>query len=453
MPTRTIVAHLDQPDPGILDRTLKIQKVCLACAVLPGVAALLAWAVPAVRSSLPNGLVMPVSAALVSLVCAASLATTLTSASRKRGMQLHLWLAGTAVVLGVMALGTGSATPLADLFSIAARPAEAGSMAIQVSAGFTVLGLLLFFMNAKRGVASYFADGLVLILFLLLLLLVSRYLFEALNIFDTTVLEPSRPVTLATFALLSVATFLSRAHYGSFDVLLGGGLSGRIARNLMILPFLMPFLREAGRERLLRSDLVPEHGAAAFLASASAIMLLAVLVIIARYIRRMERSIRDLSLRDELTGVYNLRGFNLLADQALRLAQRSSQPFSLLFVDVDDLKQINDNLGHGVGSNLLVGTADLIKASFRETDVVGRIGGDEFAVAGQLTHAAIVEAAERLEAQASLTRASASDTMPISLSIGYVTAGADSEQTLDELLEKADAIMYNQKRRKKLQLC
>jgi diguanylate cyclase (GGDEF)-like protein len=101
------------------------------------------------------------------------------------------------------------------------------------------------------------------------------------------------------------------------------------------------------------------------------------------YIKGMENEIHDLSLRDELTGLYNLRGFKILAVQALRLAQRSNAPFSVLFIDLDDLKRINDFHGHGVGSAALNETGELIKTTFRETDVIGRVGGDEFAVAGQ----------------------------------------------------------------------
>lgn len=455
MTTRYTVAQFEQPESTVLDRVHRIQKACLASTIMLSIFALLAWAFPAVCSWIPAGGIMPVSGALISLACAASLATALSARGRTTGRLVHLWLASAAVAMAVVAAAVGSATghPLSDFFSLADHAARPGAITVQVAAAFASLGLVLLLMSAERGLASYSADALVLILFLLLFFLVSRDFFEASHVFAVHMLDTTRPATLAALALLSVATFLSRARHGAFDILLGRGVSSRIARSLMILPILLPFLREAGRARLVRSHLIPEHGAAAFLASASAIVLLAVLVAITRYIRRMERSIRNLSLRDELTGLYNLRGFRLLAEQALRQAQRSNQPFSLLFIDVDDLKQINDSLGHSAGSSLLVETAEFLKASFRESDVIGRIGGDEFAVAGQLSHNAISEAAERLEAQAYLSRSKGSQNLPISLSIGYVTANPGSSESLDELLEKADAAMYSQKRRKKLQLC
>ena len=161
----------------------------------------------------------------------------------------------------------------------------------------------------------------------------------------------------------------------------------------------------------------------------------------------MEEEIQGLSLRDELTGLYNLRGFRILADQALRLATRSGTPFSVLFVDVDRLKQINDSLGHAAGSALLVETAELLTTSFRESDVIARIGGDEFAVAGQFSAAGIRVAAQRLEEQAMATDVQSTGGKPLSLSVGYAT-NDHRRLSLQDLLDEADTTMYDQKSRK-----
>ena len=105
-----------------------------------------------------------------------------------------------------------------------------------------------------------------------------------------------------------------------------------------------------------------------------------------------------LTLRDELTGLYNLRGFHLLADQAPRLAQRSNLPFSVMYIDLDNLKHTNDTLGHEAGSAFLAETSEILRNTFRETDVLGRIGGDEFAIAGHFNTASVFMATQRLEA-------------------------------------------------------
>ncbi|MFP5235881.1 MAG: diguanylate cyclase [Acidobacteriota bacterium] len=415
---------------------------------------LMAWAAPGLRHWLPAWIIMSPSAALVSLACAACLALSLSPAARD-GYSLRDWVAVAAVALGVTAwIAAGGIAALPRLFSLDDYPAlRPGEMTIQFAAAFLLLGLLLVFLTADRGIASHAADIVLGILIVETLFLAARYTFQVTHMFGVSVLDPTPPATLFELLLLTLIAGLARARHGFFDILLGAGMGGRIARPLTIAVILVPFSREAMRERLIHVHLVPEHGAAAFLAALTSLVGLILVVMVSRYIGRMEASIRHLSLRDELTGLYNLRGFRLLADQALRMAQRSNLPFSLLFIDVDDLKQINDTMGHSVGSAMLAETAELLKTSVREADVVGRIGGDEFAIAGQFTQQTIVEAAVRLEAQALMTRSEASQSLPISLSIGYVTAQPGAQETLEQLLEAADAVMYNQKRRKKLQVC
>jgi diguanylate cyclase (GGDEF)-like protein len=178
---------------------------------------------------------------------------------------------------------------------------------------------------------------------------------------------------------------------------------------------------------------------------------LVLLLFLAWWINGMEMEIHDLSLRDALTGLHNLRGFSLLAEQALRLAYRSQLPFSVLYIDLDNLKQINDSMGHDTGSSFLAETGKLLKATFRETDVLGRIGGDEFAVAGHFSPAAIAIAAERLRAASALKNAETDRRHPLSFSIGYATATEHARESLKDLLTAADAAMYEEKRSKKVE--
>ena len=163
----------------------------------------------------------------------------------------------------------------------------------------------------------------------------------------------------------------------------------------------------------------------------------------------MESEIHALSLRDELTGLSNLRGFRLLAEQALRMSRRSHVPFSLLFIDLDNLKEINDSFGHTVGSSILSDTGKILLATFRESDVLGRVGGDEFAVAGNFSQAAITVAIHRLRDSVAQRNGRAGQEPYLNLSLGHITCEPDSQETLDELLEKADFSMYEEKRRKK----
>ena len=96
--------------------------------------------------------------------------------------------------------------------------------------------------------------------------------------------------------------------------------------------------------------------------------------------KRMEEEIRSLSLTDELTGLYNRRGFTLLAEQEVKLAHRMNRTMLLFFCDVDNLKGINDTHGHAQGDLALKEVSAILKETFREADILARLGGDEFVV-------------------------------------------------------------------------
>ncbi|MEJ2323606.1 MAG: GGDEF domain-containing protein, partial [Nitrospirota bacterium] len=89
---------------------------------------------------------------------------------------------------------------------------------------------------------------------------------------------------------------------------------------------------------------------------------------------------RSLSLTDELTGLSNRRGFFNLVDQLLKMAKRMNTVIYMLYADLDSLKSINDVYGHHEGDNILKDVAHILKTTYRESDIVARIGGDEFVV-------------------------------------------------------------------------
>ena len=161
---------------------------------------------------------------------------------------------------------------------------------------------------------------------------------------------------------------------------------------------------------------------------------------------RLLEQIRTLSLLDDLTGLYNRRGFFTLAEQQMNVVVRTRQPLVLLFADLDAMKQINDQWGHKAGDQALRETAALLRRTFRKTDVIARMGGDEFAVlaidaeptVGNLLLGRLRVALEE--------RNSARDLRyPLSISSGYVSYDPRQERSLDELLAEADALMYQQK--------
>lgn len=167
--------------------------------------------------------------------------------------------------------------------------------------------------------------------------------------------------------------------------------------------------------------------------------------------KRMEEEIKDLSITDYLTGLHNRRGFMTLADRELKLQERTKSGLLLLFADVDNMKSINDNFGHEKGDQALVEIAAIFKKVFRKSDIIARVGGDEFAVLGI---GAASKDFDTFQSQLNqhLDRYNAIENRDykLAVSMGMAYKDPDNICTLDELISKADELMYEQKRSKRL---
>ncbi len=162
----------------------------------------------------------------------------------------------------------------------------------------------------------------------------------------------------------------------------------------------------------------------------------------------LQAELGNLALTDELTGLYNRRGFMALAERQLKLGRRSGRGMLLFMMDLDRLKQINDSLGHFEGDRALRHTAYALEETFRDSDVVARLGGDEFAVLA-------IEATGRSEATIKTRlfeclKAINPDQSryELSLSLGVARFDPSTCTSIGELMVKADQAMYEQKRRR-----
>jgi diguanylate cyclase (GGDEF)-like protein len=160
----------------------------------------------------------------------------------------------------------------------------------------------------------------------------------------------------------------------------------------------------------------------------------------------LDRELRYLALTDDLTCLYNRRGFFAAAAQQLKLAARNSQSFLLLYCDVDNLKLINDSFGHQEGDLALIRAADALEHAFRDSDILARLGGDEFVVlASESSTQAKEVLLRRLEKSLKKSRASESR-YELSLSVGVARFDPKHAISLGELMAQADTAMYEQKR-------
>lgn len=165
---------------------------------------------------------------------------------------------------------------------------------------------------------------------------------------------------------------------------------------------------------------------------------------------RLTSALRSLSLIDDLTGLYNRRGFADLGEQHLKLARRTGRSVLLVFLDVDRLKTINDTLGHHVGDRALMRLADILRDTFRQSDIVARMGGDEFAVmALEATEANETELLERLRERVREINSRTKEAYSLSISLGTARFDGEGRARLDDLLTQADRMMYEEKRAKR----
>lgn len=167
------------------------------------------------------------------------------------------------------------------------------------------------------------------------------------------------------------------------------------------------------------------------------------------HMAEQELAATQLATMDELTMLSNRRGFEALTKHALELSRRFQKPAALLYFDLDDFKQINDQFGHAEGDRALKTFAQLLKLTFRESDVLGRPGGDEFAVfLTNVSNAELENALKRLGDAVDKYNKDAKRGYDIAFSFGKVTFDISGHADVEDLMAQADALMYLNKKDK-----
>ena len=166
--------------------------------------------------------------------------------------------------------------------------------------------------------------------------------------------------------------------------------------------------------------------------------------------KEMEEEVRLMAVTDQLTGLYNRRGFIALAEQQLKLSTRSRKSMLLYFADLDGMKQINDTWGHDEGDRALINTASILRNTFRASDILARIGGDEFAVLSiDATDVVPQSLVGRLEINLNEFNCHKERPYCLSMSIGVVCYDPENPCSLDDLMCRADDEMYARKDEKR----
>ncbi len=159
-----------------------------------------------------------------------------------------------------------------------------------------------------------------------------------------------------------------------------------------------------------------------------------------------QEKLRVMAITDELTGLLNRRGFFNLAEQQLKLARRNDQEIFMVYVDIDNMKDINNRLGHQEGDIALTDTAHLLRTTFRDSDIIARIGGDEFVVITIGSDENSLESiTARLRKNVHTLNKSNLRGHALSLSFGITGFTPEGSGSLDALLTRADKLMLEQK--------
>jgi diguanylate cyclase (GGDEF)-like protein len=178
----------------------------------------------------------------------------------------------------------------------------------------------------------------------------------------------------------------------------------------------------------------------------NAIVRLSFFLVVAELLTRLKLSLareKMLSATDSLTGLLNVRAFYDLANKEIDRARRFKRPFTLGYIDLDDFKMVNDQLGHSVGDVLLRSVADIIKKNTRTINLSARLGGDEFAI---LLAETGIESAHTVfsRLQGKIMEDMRRNKWPVTLSIGAITFSKPPD-AVDDMVRKADNLMYKAK--------
>ncbi len=167
-------------------------------------------------------------------------------------------------------------------------------------------------------------------------------------------------------------------------------------------------------------------------------------------IKKMEELMKKASMTDEMTGLHNRRGFFALAEHNFKMIKRSNNRSYLLYVDMDNLKKINDHYGHNEGDAAIVTASNILKATYRDTDIIARVGGDEFIIFPVETSEDSYESiVSRLQRNLDIYNTSSNLDYELSLSVGIALINTESLCNIDELIAQADKLMYESKLNKK----
>ncbi|MDO6460125.1 GGDEF domain-containing protein [Granulosicoccaceae sp. 1_MG-2023] len=432
------------PNSRLVSRVFRLRKLALLLSLCISMSVLLAGQFPALSARLPGQWITMAPATATGVALLSLILLLCPHTSRHAVRFPYLAAVGFTLLYSLYAIAQGfTSTAAAD----ATQP-----MTLIGACYMTLLSLFLLVVRCKSKRTVPVSDILAYVLLVLLIAVTSASVFSSPIVIGSHSLSALSLPTLICFYCLFIAILPTRASRGWFSPIFGDGIGSHVSR--LVLPFTLatPFvvilsalLLSGEQHNPLPQQFWTLTLIVTVISGASALLVFP----LARRVNALERGLRELSLNDEMTSVLNRRGFFLLGEHLYSQALRENSGLGILFFDLDGLKKVNDTYGHDTGSALLVDFARLLKSTFRHSDAIGRIGGDEFAVVS--CRPGLDNALKRLHTAVAAFNAHNKKHYRIDYSVGRLHAMPGNGVPFDSLLAQADLLMYKEKRRRKQQ--
>ena len=333
-----------------------------------------------------------------------------------------------------------------------------GRMSPGTATTFLALGLALLLLDGETRRGKRPAQVLTLWGVFGAVMSLSGYINGARATFRIFSFTPVAVLLALLLAMMSVAILFARPRVGIAGDLTGRFPGSAMARRFLPAVIVVPILAAWIRMRVQQAGLFGVQLGLSLNVAINVLTLSLLVWLNARQLNNTEESLErvreaknllyDASLKDELTGLYNRRGFLVFAEEQLKFACSGRRELLVVFADVDGLKAINDGYGHAEGDRALKHAAEVLLTVFRDTDVVARLGGDEFAVlALDCSPAGLVRINAHFDKMLRVVN-HRHNPWKLSISVGTVQVDSSHQLSISELLSKADTLMYECKREK-----